>query len=1273
MSISTLTEHRRAPEEDSEPTNGVPAEADEATPALPVHATISPPDDDELWSYVANDGKRFLQFSAFSRVCLGSALVFLSFTGNWLVVLLPFALAVVIGGFINIVWSTQIPAFDRARHMRWRNNRRSEHNTPTVDVFICTCGEDPIIVENTIVHAFHLDHPREKLNVYVLDDRDSPEVHQAALRWGATYISRPDRGWMKKAGNLRHGYEQSDGDLIIILDADFAVRSDFLSHTVPYFDDEKLGILQTPQFFRVTSDNWVERGAAAQQEQFYRVGMRARDKHGGAICVGTNAVYRRAALEERGGMALLEHSEDIFTGLKVIDAGYRVDYLPLPLAAGTAPDNAASLASQQYRWARGNFALAGTPLFKRMKLTPMQRLGMWDGWIFYVTSALSPLVAIYVPVVSLAEAPYVITLAPAAMILPALFTEFYLQPRWLHLPDGRASRRVGLVSQVAHLYALRDHLTDRDQEWIPTGGKVSIRERSSSQGTDRIPEQIAVGALVGFLVIMGLLTFRVATGWPLIDLAPVGILAAIALPAALGTSAAPVISKQPVELSAPDNEGGRDAFLDMVRTISIVRVMFWHALGYWWISWSFAAMPAVFYVSGALMVKSMRNTGCWQVVKGRLERLIPPYYAYIALSLSAVALAVPDVAQDSRRDVISWLIPYRAPATLPWEAGWLSAPLWFLRALVIILVLTPLVRPIGRRIPGVIQFAAWALSLFVLDRWVAQQSTAHATAVARGVADIICFGGFFTLGMSGHKLRHKLTRRVRFQLVVALGTGAVAWALISPPTDMVVNNSYVLFGLVGLAWLGALLSIEDHLRHLGEIDTIRRFVGWITKWAMSIYLWHTLALVFAYRVVGGPRSAAHWVLFGAVFSVLLRVVVAAVRPLETMWMAGNRRRPRPRLGLVLALIVAVGVLLPQANLFPEFADDLGPPTPSGRPPVGGEVSTLALLDPSPEQLATMARSAEAWLIGHGVESMAVVEIGAPTGDRPVTVQFGAPEALDPAAPFEALSLTKTMVAAVALQLVAEGTLTLDGPLPPLEGISQDVTDGLTLRRLLSHATGLDDYRQTADFRPDGILTPLDAVAMSVRASDLSSTVPSYAASNYLMAGLTIEAATGQPLSEVLDDRIFTPLGMTNTELVNNQRAGFVGHGSGGVVSTLDDLARWYGALMRDGTVLSPEMRDQMLFGGQAYQGNAGLGAWRHCPCDPPSDLDPEPFLYAFHDGGDARLVYIPSRDVVLAMRFSKPLYDEDRIVGDIDDVIFAVADRRTFLAEDAELISEESN
>ena len=103
---------------------------------------------------------------------------------------------------------------------------------------------------------------------------------------------------------------------------------------------------------------------------------------------------------------------------------------------------------------------------------------------------------------------------------------------------------------------------------------------------------------------------------------------------------------------------------------------------------------------------------------------------------------------------------------------------------------------------------------------------------------------------------------------------------------------------------------------------------------------------------------------------------------------------------------------------------------------------------------------------------------------------------------------------------------------------ESTTETLTLRRLLSHSTGLRDYRESANFRSDMILTPADAVNLAADDSDLSSTNTSYAAPNFLLAGLAIETVTGTPLSEVLHVRIFDPLGMEHTEMVNNSREGF---------------------------------------------------------------------------------------------------------------------------------------
>ena len=163
-------------------------------PVVPItgraRRAIAPPDDHEMWSYVAGDGRRFLQFSALSRICLGGALIFLGLRGDWLILLLPFGIGIVLGGIINVIWSTQIEPFDHEAHRS--RVAIGANRTWSVDVFICTCGEDPAVVENTIMHATGLRHTGH-VEVYVLDDRGIEEIRSAAGLWGANYLARPPR------------------------------------------------------------------------------------------------------------------------------------------------------------------------------------------------------------------------------------------------------------------------------------------------------------------------------------------------------------------------------------------------------------------------------------------------------------------------------------------------------------------------------------------------------------------------------------------------------------------------------------------------------------------------------------------------------------------------------------------------------------------------------------------------------------------------------------------------------------------------------------------------------------------------------------------------------------------------------------------------------------------------------------------------------------------------------------------------------------------------
>ena len=193
----------------------------------------------------------------------------------------------------------------------------------------------------------------------------------------------------EEAGNLLHALGISDGDFIAVIDADFAVRPDFLQETMPYFSDPKIGIVQTAQCFDVTNESfsYIQRYAGTLQEIFFRFIQPARDRYKAAICAGTNLVYRRAAVDAAGGFAEVPIGEDVHTGVKLWWAGYETRYLQLCLARGVAPTDFASLANQQARWCRSSMLLMIEKHFLEAPFTWKQRIAFWAAFLYYMSSA----------------------------------------------------------------------------------------------------------------------------------------------------------------------------------------------------------------------------------------------------------------------------------------------------------------------------------------------------------------------------------------------------------------------------------------------------------------------------------------------------------------------------------------------------------------------------------------------------------------------------------------------------------------------------------------------------------------------------------------------------------------------------------------------------------------------------------------------------------------------------------------------------------------------
>ena len=146
--------------------------------------------------------------------------------------------------------------------------------------------------------------------------------------------------------------------------------------------------------------------------------------------------------------------------------------------------------------------------------------------------------------------------------------------------------------------------------------------------------------------------------------------------------------------------------------------------------------------------------------------------------------------------------------------------------------------------------------------------------------------------------------------------------------------------------------------------------------------------------------------------------------------------------------------------------------------------------------------------------------------------------LTPEDQFRMGSNTKTMVAALVLQLVAAHTLSLDDSVQKwLPGMVPNGS-AITIRMLLDHTSGLfnylDDPRILKVFtgRDTRIWTPQELLAVAVSHPPLFAPGAeySYSNTNYVALGLILQKATGQSLANLIQDRIARPLGLTGTYL-----------------------------------------------------------------------------------------------------------------------------------------------
>ncbi|WP_323959210.1 glycosyltransferase [Arthrobacter sp. JZ12] len=207
----------------------------------------------------------------------------------------------------------------------WKLKRRTPPEPPanaTVDVFITTYNEPVDMVLKTAKAAQRITYPH---NTWILDDGARPELQEAAERLGVGYITRgpewANRPRHAKAGNLNNALMSTTGEFLLILDTDQVPDPRILDRTLGYFNNRRVSLVQTPQYFvNVPEDDPL----GSQAPLFYGPIQQGKDGWNAAFFCGSNAVLRREALMQLGLSGYVKEVERaVNTALKSARAAVR--------------------------------------------------------------------------------------------------------------------------------------------------------------------------------------------------------------------------------------------------------------------------------------------------------------------------------------------------------------------------------------------------------------------------------------------------------------------------------------------------------------------------------------------------------------------------------------------------------------------------------------------------------------------------------------------------------------------------------------------------------------------------------------------------------------------------------------------------------------------------------------------------------------------------------------------------------------------------------------
>ncbi|EDM44247.1 glycosyl transferase, family 2 [unidentified eubacterium SCB49] len=206
-----------------------------------------------------------------------------------------------------------------------------------------------------------LEYPSEKLEIQVLDDSTDESLKSTAAhikRLQATgldikHITRTDRSGFK-AGALKEGLKIAKGEFIAIFDADFLPKKDWLYRTIPFFKDEKIGVVQT-RWGHINKDySLLTKVQAFALDAHFTLEQVGRNSKGHFINFnGTAGAWRKECILDAGNWEGDTLTEDLDLSYRAQLKKWKFKYLEEVETPAELPVVISAARSQQFRWNKG--------------------------------------------------------------------------------------------------------------------------------------------------------------------------------------------------------------------------------------------------------------------------------------------------------------------------------------------------------------------------------------------------------------------------------------------------------------------------------------------------------------------------------------------------------------------------------------------------------------------------------------------------------------------------------------------------------------------------------------------------------------------------------------------------------------------------------------------------------------------------------------------------------------------------------------------------------